>query len=221
LPDDVTVDDFDGDSTPDLAIANSYFGQIIILFNDNPGGGFLGYSELTAVDTPSSITSGDFDGDGRRDIAVVSWGTSWLAIFTNQGNYNFAAQYLTVGQHPVDVEAADLDGDSLPDLVVVNQGSGSIMVLFSAGGAPPPPPPPITLTLSTRLTNKARFVDLSWSGATGARLVDIYRNGSRITTVSNTGRYTNQFNKNATGTFRYKVCVTGGNECSSEATISF
>ena len=223
LPDDVTVDDFDGDSTPDLAIANSYFGQIIILFNDNPGGGFLGYSELTAVDTPSSITSGDFDGDGRRDIAVVSWATSWLAIFTNQGNYNFAAQYLTVGQHPVDIKAADLDGDSLPDLVVVNQGSGSIMVLFSAGGAPPPPPPPppITLTLSTRTTSRARFVDLSWSGATGARFVDIYRNGSRITTVSNSGRYSDQFNRRATGSFRYKVCVTGGNECSSEATISF
>ncbi|HJQ71728.1 MAG TPA: VCBS repeat-containing protein [Blastocatellia bacterium] len=220
LPDDVTVDDFDGDGTPDLAIANAYFSQIILLFNDDPAGGFLGYSELTAVDTPTSITSGDFNGDGRSDIAAVSWGTAWLTVFMNQGNYNFAAQYFNVGQHPADVDAADLDGDSLHDMVVVNQGSGNIMVFLSAGGAPPPPPP-LTLALSTRLTNKARFVDLNWSGAAGARFVDIYRDGSRIATVTNTGRYSDQLNRRAAGTFRYKVCVEGGNQCSSEATISF
>ena len=221
LPDDVTAGDFDGDGTADIAIANSYYSQIIILYNDSPSGGFSGYSELTGADTPTSIAPADFDGDGRTDLAVTSWGTGRLSIFRNQGNYNFSVQTLDVGQHPADVNAADLDGDSLPDLVAVNQGSGSITVLFSASGAPPPPPPPITLTVSTRLTNKARFVDLSWSGATGSRFVDIYRDGSRITTVSNTGRYTNQFNKQATGTFRYKVCISGGQECSGEAVISF
>ncbi len=220
LPDDVTVGDFDGDGNTDIAIANSYFSQIIVLYNDDPNGGFMGYSEVTGTDTPTSIAPGDFDGDGRTEFAVTSWGTNRLTIFKNQDGYNFTAQYFDVGQHPTDVAAADLDGDSLPDLVAVNQGSGSITVLFSAGGAPPPPPP-ITLTVSTRTTNKARFVNLSWSGATGARFVDIYRNGTRIITVSNTGRYTNQFNRNATGTFRYKVCISGGQECSSEATISF
>jgi hypothetical protein len=223
LPDDVTVGDFDGDGTTDIAIANSYYSQIIILFNDSPSGGFSGYSELTGADTPTSIAPADFNGDGRTDLAVTSWGTARLSIFTNQGNYNFTVQTLNVGQHPADVAAADLDGDSLPDLVTVNQGSGSITVLFSAGGAPPPPPPPITITLtvSTRTTNKARMVDLRWSGATGTGFLDIYRNGSRIATVSNTGSYTDQFNRRATGTFRYKVCVAGGQECSSEATISF
>lgn len=223
LPDDVTTGDFDGDGTADIAIANSYFSQIILLFNDSPTGGFAGYSELNGADTPTSIASADFNGDGRRDLAVTSWGTARLSIFTNQGNYNFSVQTLNIGQHPVDVAAADLDGDSLPDLVAVNQGSGSITVLFSAAGAPPPPPPPppITLTLSTRTTSKARLVNLSWSGATGERFVDIYRNGSRRATVSNTGSYSDQFSRNATGTFRYKVCISGGQNCSSEVTISF
>ena len=222
LPDDVTTGDFDGDGTPDIAIANSYYSQIIILYNDSPSGGFSGYSELAGADTPTSIAPADFDGDGRTDLAVTSWGTSRLSIFKNQGNYNFSVQTLDVGQHPADVTAAKLDGDSLPDLVAVNQGSGSITVLFSAGGAPPPPPPPpsITLTLSTRVTNKARLVDLSWSGATGSR-VDIYRNDLRITTESNTGRYTDLLNRRATGTFRYKVCISGGQGCSGEAVISF
>ena len=223
LPDDLTAGDFDGDGTPDIAIANSYYSQIIILYNDSPGGGFSGYSELTGADAPTSIAPADFDGDGRTDLAVTSWGTSRLSIFRNLGNYNFAVQTLDVGQHPADVAAADLDGDSLPDPVAVNQGSGTITVLFSTAGSPPPPPPPtpITLTLSTRVTSKARFVDLSWSGATGSSFVDIYRNGSRITTASNTGRYTDQLNRRATGTFRYKVCVSGGQQCSGEAAISF
>ena len=49
----------------------------------------------------------------------------------------------------------------------------------------------------------------------------IYRNGSRIATVSNNGSYTDQMNRRATGTFRYKVCATGSQSCSNEATISF
>jgi hypothetical protein len=220
LPDDVTAGDFDGDGTTDVAIANSYYSQIIILFNDSPGG-FSGYSELTGADTPTNIASGDFNGDGRTDLAVTSWGTARLSIFTNQGNYNFSVQTLNVGQHPADVAAGILDGDSLPDLVAVNQGSDSITVFFSGSSATPPPPSPqITLTVSTRTTRKARLVDLRWSGATSSS-VDIYRNGSRITTVSNTGSYTDQFNAQARGLFRYKVCVAGGQVCSNEAAISF
>lgn len=221
LPDDVTVGDYNGDGHTDLAIATAYFSQIIILFG-NGTGSFPGYSELTEWDTPTSIASADFNGDGRTDIAATSWGTNRLYILTNQGNYNFTSQTLDVGQHPAGLAAGDLDGDSLPDLVTVNEGSGNITVVLSTGGAPPPPPPPppITLTISTRTTSKARFTDLRWNGVTSAS-VDIYRNNSRITTVSNTGSYTDQFSRRTTGTFRYKVCVAGGQQCSNEAAISF
>ena len=146
-------------------------------------------------------------------------------MLINRGDYTFAdpVSYL-VGQAPVDIEVGALDGDGLPDLVAVNQGGGTIFLLLSTGGAPPPPPPPppppISLTLSTRTTSRARLVDLRWNQATSTSL-DIYRNGSRIATVSNTGGYTDQFDRRARGTFRYKVCVAGAQQCSSEATISF
>lgn len=226
LPDALTVGDFDGDGTTDIAIANAYFSQIIVLFN-SINGGFPGYSELGAGDTPSTITSADFNGDGRPDLAVTSWGNNNLSIIMNQGAYNFAAPVsFYVGQSPVDIAAGNLDGDSLPDLVSVNQGSGSITVLFSAASAqpqpppPPPPPPQITLTVSKRSTSKAKFADLKWSGATSSR-VDIYRNGSRIATVSNSGSYTDQFSSRTRGTFTYKVCLAGMQECSKEAATSF
>lgn len=225
LPDDVAIGDFDGDGTADLAIANPYFGQVILLFG-NGTGDFVGYSELTNVDTPSSIAATDLNADGRMDIVVSSWTVSRLAILINQGDYNFVnAGNFDVGQNPSCVAVGNLDGDSLPDLVAVNQGSGSLTVFFSAITAPPPPPPPpppapITLTVSTRTTSKARLVDLRWSGATGST-VDVYRNGSRLTGAPNTGSYTDQFGRHARGTFRYKICIQSGQQCSNEVAISF
>ncbi|HEY7912573.1 MAG TPA: VCBS repeat-containing protein [Blastocatellia bacterium] len=222
LPDDLTVGDFDGDGNQDIAIANSYFSQIIILFS-NGNGSFPGYSEIPVGNTPVSIASADFNGDGRLDFALASWATNTLSILTYLGDYNYSSpRAFNVGQSPVDVAVGNLDGDSTPDLVAVNQGSGSITVLTSAGTVTPPPPPPaqIILAASTRTTRTAKLVDLRWSGATGSA-VDIYRNGSRIATVSNTGSYTDRFGSRTRGTFTYSVCVAGSRTCSNEATIRF
>jgi hypothetical protein len=226
VPDDLTTGDFDGEGTTDIAIANSYYSQIIILFN-SADGSFPGYSEITGTDTPTSITSGDFNGDGRLDFAVASQGNNRISVFLKQGGYDFSDPInFSVGQTPVDIVAGRLDGDSLPDLVTVNQSSGNITVLFSGGSVsqppPPPPPPPaqITLTASKRSTSSAKLVDLRWSGASGAR-VDIYRNGSRITTATNNGSYTDRMASRTRGTFKYKVCVAGSQQCSGEASVSF
>ena len=226
LPDDVAAGDFDGDGNTDLAIANSYLSQVTILLNDIQGTFTNGYSELGGGDTPTSIASGDFNGDGRLDYAVTSWGTGSISLFLNQGNYNFAnAGTQFVLQRPVDIEVGNLDGDSLPDLVAVNQGSGTISVFFTTAGAPPPPPPPppppsITVTVSTSRTKTARLVELRWTGATSSS-IDIYRGSSRIATVLNSGRYTDRFARNATGTYTYKVCVAGSQQCSNQVTVGF
>jgi hypothetical protein len=140
----------------------------------------------------------------------------------NQGNYNFSfPSSFNVGQSPVDIAAGDLDGDAKPDLVAVNRGSGNITILFSGGGqSDPPPPPTITLTLSTSRTWSARLVTLRWTGAPGS-VIDIYRNGSRIAVVSNSGSYTDRFSTRTSGTFTYKVCAGGTQICSRESSIKF
>lgn len=225
-PDDLTVGDFDGDGNTDVAIANSYYSLVIIMLN-NSQGTFPGYSELSGGPMPTSIAPGDFNGDGRLDYAVTSWGMNSLSVFLNEGNYNFSeGGTFYVPQRPIDLEAGNLDGDSLPDLVAVNQGSGAITVLFSGSSVSPPPPPPppppanISLTVTTNRTKTARLVDLSWTGATSSS-VDIYRNNSRIATVSNSGSYTDRFSRSATGTYTYKVCVAGSQTCSNQATVGF
>ncbi|EOZ98616.1 Alkaline serine exoprotease A precursor [Indibacter alkaliphilus LW1] len=61
---------------------------------------------------------------------------------------------------------------------------------------------------------------LSWSGANSSQ-VDIYREGSKIATVNNSGSYTDQTNLRGSGTLTYTVCEVGTDVCSNSVTISF
>jgi hypothetical protein len=63
-------------------------------------------------------------------------------------------------------------------------------------------------------------VDLTWSGATGAR-VDIYRDGTKIPNVDNTGSYTDNINNKGGGSYTYTVCEAGTNTCSNTVTVTF
>jgi PKD repeat protein len=61
-------------------------------------------------------------------------------------------------------------------------------------------------------------VTLAWAGATGAT-VDVYRNGARVASTPNTGRYTN-IRPTGTATYAYKVCVAATTNCSKTATVA-
>jgi hypothetical protein len=62
-------------------------------------------------------------------------------------------------------------------------------------------------------------VNLTWRGVLTSS-ADIYRNGVRLTTVSNTLSYTD--NLKGGGTYVYRVCEAGSTtRCSDNATVSF
>jgi hypothetical protein len=63
-------------------------------------------------------------------------------------------------------------------------------------------------------------VDLFWTGATSAS-VDIYRNGVLIATALNTDGYTDSTGQKGNGTFTYKVCEAGTQNCSNVVTVRF
>ena len=63
-------------------------------------------------------------------------------------------------------------------------------------------------------------VDLSWSGATSSN-IDVYRNGGFIVTVPNTGFYTDRPGGRGHATYTYRVCETGTETCSNQATVTF
>ncbi len=97
---------------------------------------------------------------------------------------------------------------------------GSAVWSFTTAQPPPPQQGPITLAVSSRISGLYRMVDLNWSGATTAK-VDIYRNGSRITTTSNNGSYSDRFGFRSHGTSTYRVCAPGTGVCSSDVPITF
>lgn len=103
-------------------------------------------------------------------------------------------------------------GGSTTGSVTLGPTSGAI--LRSAGGAPPPPP--ATPTLKAQVTGTS--VLLSWQGLTGGR-VDVFRNGSRRATVSNTGSFGDALSRGAKGTYSYRVCVAGTGTCTATASV--
>ncbi|MEE8153180.1 MAG: hypothetical protein V3T76_09165 [candidate division NC10 bacterium] len=50
--------------------------------------------------------------------------------------------------------------------------------------------------------------------------MDIYRNGTKITTPSNSSSYTDHINKRGRGTYTYQVCEAGTSTCSNKATVT-
>ncbi|KGJ94852.1 S8 family serine peptidase [Colwellia psychrerythraea] len=86
------------------------------------------------------------------------------------------------------------------------------------GVTPPPVGGDITADASAYRSKGKNKVDLTWSGAATSS-VEIYRNGSLRTTTSNDGAYTDSFR--TYGSFTYKVCDQGSDNCSSEVTVNF
>ena len=63
-------------------------------------------------------------------------------------------------------------------------------------------------------------VDLTWSG-TSVSSMDVFRNGSMVATVSNTGSYTDAVGGKGGGSFTYQVCEASTSTCSAEKTVVF
>jgi hypothetical protein len=80
---------------------------------------------------------------------------------------------------------------------------------------------PISLDVTASKVRGVNYADLTWNGAETAD-VDIYRDGSRLTTVPNTGSYSNNLGKKPASSYTYRVCETGGSgPCSDDVTVSF
>ena len=88
------------------------------------------------------------------------------------------------------------------------------------GGEEPPPSSSITLTASGSKSKGSASVNLAWSGATSTS-VDVFRNGSKLTTTSNDGAHTDALGKGVSGTYTYKVCEAGTTTCSANASVTF
>jgi hypothetical protein len=101
-----------------------------------------------------------------------------------------------------------------------------------AGGGSNSPPPDaggsggggtassIKLRVTGRSTSGRQYMTLTWSGVRGST-VDIYRDGKRLTSTKNDGRYVNVRRYRGRISYTYKTCQRGTNTCSSSVRVSF
>lgn len=127
----VSVDDFDGDGKPDVAIDNEFSEVIHVLRNTSSAGTitFAAKVDLPTLVDPESIQTGDITGDGKPEIIVDNYnagGTRSISIFKNlssgAGNISFDTRLDlsngTTGSYQTYLH--DMDGDAKLDVVAGN-----------------------------------------------------------------------------------------------------
>ena len=136
FPTSLVVGNFNGDTRPDLAVANAGSGNVSIL-TGGPGGSF-GIARTYAVGRlPSSVATADFDGDSRLDLAVTNAGADTVSILLGRPDGGFdPARDFAAGSRPRAVATGDFNRDSRPDLAIADLGSNSVAVML--GTASPP-----------------------------------------------------------------------------------
>jgi PKD repeat protein len=166
---------------------------IITVKNNDPVASFT--SDCAGLTCSFTDTSSDSDG------SVTSW--SWT--FGDGGTsseQNPSHDYGSGGSFAVMLTIGDNAGGT-------DSTSGSVSVS------------PFTLSATGTKVKGRHVIDLTWSGS-GATDVDIYRDGSMIATVSNSGSYTDETGNRGGATYTYKVCEEGSSTaCSNTVTVTF
>jgi hypothetical protein len=124
-PQSVAIADFDGNTIPDLAVANSQSNNVSILIG-NGDGTFKPAVNYTAGTSPSVVATGDFNADGNIDLAVANNGSNNISILLGNGNGTFQTQTtIAAAAGPSGLAVTDITGNSIADLVVTNQNGTS------------------------------------------------------------------------------------------------
>jgi len=137
-PNDLATADFNGDRSPDLAIANHDTDYVTVLIGNGRGGFTPATSSPLRVPSrphPHGIAAGDLNGDTRADLVVESWEEDAVIPIWGDGRGGFAiGPKLAVGDHPYHkLRVADVNGDRRLDIVTANLESHTVSVLLGNG----------------------------------------------------------------------------------------
>jgi hypothetical protein len=198
ISDDLEVSDMNGDETPDLLVFN-YASNDVSVFLCNPNGSLRPHQRYGIGNTPQFGTMADFNGDGQLDVAAAIG-------LPPSGLHNAIVLLFNTGA---------------PQPTPTPTATASPTPTATPTTTPTPTPGQITLSARGYKVQGRQAVDLSWNGASSNN-IDIYRNGVLITTVPNIpGFYTDQIGARGKGTYTYRVCNAGTQNCSNQITVRF
>jgi len=131
----VAVGDFNGDSKPDLALANELSDNVSVLLGDGVGG-FGPPANFAARKEPFAIVSADFNKDGKADLAVGHiFGQGLISVLLGNGDGTFgAATDVGSTSNVTGIATADFNNDNNPDLAVSSFGFQLILLGNGSGG---------------------------------------------------------------------------------------
>ncbi|NKI36548.1 S8 family serine peptidase [Wenzhouxiangella sp. XN79A] len=147
-----------------------------------------------------------FDGSGSSDADGDALSYSWTfgdgsSATGATANHTYGAD----GSYTVTLTVSD-GTDTGTD-------SQTVTVQAATGGG-------VTLDATGYKVRGRWHADLTWSGATSSS-VDIYRDGSLLSSTANDGAFTDATSFNGGGSLTYQVCEAGSNVCSSSVTVVF
>ena len=135
-PSSVAVGDFNGDSDPELVVANQGTDNVRVLLGQ-PGPEFIPMGIPDAGDGPSSVAVGDFNGDSDPDLAVANKFSNDVSVLLASGGGGTSflpPSNVAAGNAPSAVAVGNFNGDSDPDLAVANELSHNVSVLLGGEG---------------------------------------------------------------------------------------
>jgi len=133
FPNSVAVRDFNGDTYPDLAVANQFSGNVSVLLG-SASGTFSGPNNIDVGGFPNSVAVGDFNGDARPDLAIADTFNGTISVLFGNASGGFSPQTdppYPAGSSPASIAVGNFNGDTdtYPDLAVADQLTGDILVL--------------------------------------------------------------------------------------------
>jgi len=184
--------------------------------DDKYGFGLVNVSNALGAVTP--VATGILDGfvtDESSNPIEGATVTAGTYSATTDGAGYYLVSDIAVGSYTVTASASGYSEESSGATISENTTTSVNFGLATA------PVVDITLTAVGYKVKGLMKADLSWSGAASIN-VDVYRNGSVVTTTANDGVHTDNINQRGGGTFTYKICEAGGiSACSNESTAAF